>query len=180
MSAGRLEVIAGPMFSGKTEALIHRVRMAHAFDMRVIAFKPVTDTRHADTFIHSHGGQKIEARMLERDAPELPYDVGVIVIDEAQFLSSDAIPRILDAVRSGTRVIVAGLDLDCFGHPFGPMPILMAFANEVVKLSGKCARCKQPSTRSHRLVRSDASILVGGSETYEPRCAVCFDPKGGR
>lgn len=171
-------MIAGPMFSGKTETLIYRVRLARDLS-RTVAFKPVTDTRHADEFIHSHDGLKIEAKCLAPDAPDLPLGAEIIAIDEAQFLSSDAVPRLLDAVRAGVRVIVAGLDLDCFGRPFGPMPVLMAFANEVVKLSGRCSKCGGPSTRSHRLIRSDAAILVGGSETYEPRCVVCFDSKGG-
>lgn len=174
---GRLEVICGPMFAGKTEALIQRVKTANDLGGKYV-FKPTTDTRHADQLVHSHAGTVIEALSLAPDAPDLP-EAGVIAIDEAQFLSGDAIPRLLEAVKFGTRVICAGLDLDAFGRPFGPMPILMAFANEVTKLSGTCAKCRRPSTRSHRLVRSDAAILVGGSESYEPRCIVCFDPKGG-
>ena len=175
---GRLEVICGPMFAGKTEALIGRVQSANDLG-GVFVFKPVSDTRHADSFVHSHNGLKIASCGLEPDARNLPLEAGVVAIDEAQFLSSDAIPRILDVVRAGVRVICAGLDLDAFGRPFGPMPILMAFSNEVTKLSGTCARCNRPSTRSHRLVRSDAAILLGGAEAYEPRCVVCFDSKGG-
>jgi thymidine kinase len=166
------------MFCGKTEQLISRV-LAAVSPAGVIVYKPVNDTRYADSYVHSHNGLRIAAVGLGLDAPDMPHDVGVIAIDEAQFLLSDAVPRIIEAVRAGVRVICAGLDLDCFGRPFGPMPILMAYANEIVKLSGTCGKCPRPSTRSHRLIRSDAAILPGGAETYEPRCVVCFDPKGG-
>ena len=167
------------MFGGKSTTLIHRIHMAGLAGTSFRAFKPVIDTRSGDSFIHAHGGEKIEAEFIDRDTPNLPKDVGLIAIDEAQFLTSDAVPRILDVVRDGVRVIAAGLDLDAFGRPFGPMPILMAFANEVVKLAGTCARCRQPSTRSHRLVCSSSAILVGGAEVYEPRCLRCFDPREG-
>ena len=167
------------MFSGKTEALIHHILEAESNGLKIRAYKPTLDTRYEDSYIHSHNGSLIKSHTLAPDAPDLPTDVGLIAIDEAQFLTLEAVPRILEAVRAGQRIVAAGLDLDCFGKPFGPMPVLMAFANEVRKLSGICSRCAHPSTRSHRLVRSEAAILVGGSEMYEPRCAQCFDPEGG-
>ena len=180
---GSLVVLTGPMFSGKSSRLITRVRLAEIEGFKVRAFKPVTDTRNTDSWIHSHNNEKIPAEFIERDGTGLPTTPGVelLAIDEAQFLLDSAVPRILDLVRQGTRIIAAGLDLDAFGRPFGNLPMLMAFANEVVKLTGKCAKCPSPSTRSHRLVRSttDATILVGGAETYEPRCLPCFDPNGG-
>lgn len=179
MQPGSLTVYAGPMFSGKTEALIHHVLEAESNGLRVRAYKPSLDTRYEDSYIHSHNGSLIKSHTLAPDAPDLPADVHLIAIDEAQFLTPDAVPRILAAVQAGRQVVVSGLDLDCFGKPFGPMPILMAFANEVRKLAGICSRCALPSVRSHRLVRSEAAILVGGSEMYEPRCTSCFDPAGG-
>ena len=175
--SGALTVLCGPMFSGKTELLIQRVLAA---TVKAVVYKPVADTRYADMFVHSHNGLRIAAVGLELDAPNLldDTDVGVIAIDEAQFLLSDAVPRILEAVRAGVHCIVAGLDLDSFGRPFGPIPILMSFATDVVKLSGKCARCTRASTRSQRLVQDTSPIWVGGAEAYEPRCLQCFDSRG--
>lgn len=178
---GRLEIIAGPMFAGKTRTLIDRVQAAVVTNRWVVVYKPVIDTRHNDTHIHAHSGEVIPSYPLEADAPKLPHDVDVIAIDEAQFLTSDAIPRLLEAARAGVRVILAGLDLDASGRPFGPMPVLMAFADEVVKITGTCAKCQRPSTRTHRLFRpaEDVVIQVGGADKYEPRCVICFDPRGG-
>ncbi len=179
MSSGRLEVVAGCMFSGKTETLIKRVRQVRDYRGEKIAvFKPVTDTRHAASAVISHNGTQIEAQWLERDAPNLPQDVSLIALDEAQFLSLDAVPRILESVRAGITVIAAGLDLTYRAEPFGPMPALMALADEVTKLTSRCAKCHQPATRSQRLAASAETVLVGGAESYEPRCLACFDPRG--
>lgn len=170
-------MLTGPMFSGKTEALIKHVLAADKY-MMAKAFKPTLDTRFKDSYIHSHGGSKIKSYPLDPEAMDLPLNVGLIAIDEAQFLSLDAIPRIMEALRRGQNVVLSGLDLDAFGRPFGPMPWLMAFANDVRKLSGTCAQCSLPSTRSQRLIKSDEAILVGGSDIYEPRCLACFEPAG--
>lgn len=175
----RLEVVCGPMFSGKTEALIKRVRdVEHLHGQKVAVFKPVTDTRHLVPAVISHNGTSIVAKWLERDARDLPSDVALIALDEAQFFSLDAVPRILEIVRAGVRVIAAGLDLTYRAEPFGPMPALMALADEVTKLASRCAKCHQPATRSQRLVSSGETVLVGGSESYEPRCLTCFEVKG--
>lgn len=179
---GRLEVVVGPMFSGKTEALIKRVHRAeHYHGWNVAVFKPVTDTRHAQEAVISHNGSSIPARWLERDAPNLPLDARLIGLDEVQFFSLDAIPRILEAVRAGVHVVCAGLDLTYRAEPFGPVPALMAYADEVVKLTSRCSKCFQPATRTQRRIATpDApAVLVGGAETYEPRCLGCFDPRGG-
>jgi thymidine kinase len=105
--------------------------------------------------------------------------VALIAIDEIQFFSLDAVPRILDVVRSGVNVVVAGLDLTSKGEPFGPVPALMAYADSVVKLTSRCSKCNKPATRSHRRVVSTETVLIGGTEAYEPRCLACFDPRGG-
>jgi thymidine kinase len=176
-----LEVICGPMFSGKTETLIKRVwQMKHYHGWKVAVFKPVTDTRHENHAVISHNGSSVDAQWLERDAPDLPRDVNLIAFDEVQFFSLDAIPSILDAVRSGVHVIAAGLDLTYRAEPFGPVPALLAYANTVEKLTSRCARCHQPATRTQRLASSSDTVLVGGAESYEPRCVGCFDlnPKG--
>lgn len=177
--APRLEVICGPMFSGKTETLIKRVWDVQHFRCgKAAVFKPVTDTRHAVPAVVSHDGTKIDAHWLERDALGLPHDVDLIALDEAQFFSLDAIPRVIEALQAGVRVVAAGLDLTYRAEPFGPMPALMALADEVTKLTSRCSKCHQPATRSQRLVSSGDTVLVGGAETYEPRCFSCFDPKG--
>jgi thymidine kinase len=180
MGAGRLELVVGPMFSGKTEALIKRVA-EFGFTrsgLKVAVFKPVTDTRHAEAAVVSHDGSRISAQWLERDAPNLPRDVNLIAIDEVQFLSLDAIPNIMGAVSAGVHVLASGLDLTFRAEPFGPVPALLALADNVTKLTSRCSRCFQPATRSQRRVGVPDPVLVGGAESYEPRCLACFDVKG--
>lgn len=175
----RLEVITGPMWSGKTETLISRVAEFGLKDGRPMSvLKPVTDTRHATPEIISHDGTRMRAQWVERDLPDLPRDVKLIAIDEAQFLSLDAVPRILDVMRAGVHIVAAGLDLTFRAEPFGPMPALMALADTVTKLKSRCAKCHQPASRSQRLSASAETVLVGGAEAYEPRCFGCFDLKG--
>ena len=176
---GKLDVVVGPMFSGKTEALIRRAYQTEKFyGLKAVVFKPVADTRHQHAEVVSHDGTSIPARWIAKDAPNLPHDVGLIAIDEVQFLSLDAVPRIMDAVNAGVTVMVAGLDLTSKGEPFGPVPALMALADSVTKLVSRCAKCSKPATRSQRLVNSTETVLVGGIESYEPRCLACFDLKG--
>jgi thymidine kinase len=168
------------MFSGKTTTLIARVS-EWTLDRggKIAVFKPITDTRHNGTEIISHDGRKIPARWLERDARDLPHDVDLIALDEAQFFSFDAVPRIREALRAGVTIIAAGLDLTYRAEPFGPMPALLALADGVTKLTSRCSKCHQPATRSQRLSPGGDTVLVGGAETYEPRCVACFDPRGG-
>lgn len=180
MGAGRLEMVVGPMFSGKTAALIvHTDQMANLRNWKVAVFKPVTDTRHNEAAVISHNGSSIPAQWIERDATNLPRDVHLIALDEIQFFSLDAIPNIMDAVASGIHVFAAGLDLTYRGEPFGPVPALMALADNVRKLTSGCAKCFRPATRTQRRVGVADTVLVGGSESYEPRCLACFDPRGG-
>jgi thymidine kinase len=168
------------MFSGKTEALIKRAYQTEkVYGLKAVVFKPFADTRHQQAEVISHNGTSIPAKWLAKDAPNLPHDVGLIAIDEVQFLSLDAVPRIMEAVNAGVMVMVAGLDLTSKGEPFGPVPALMALADSVVKLVSRCAKCSTPANRSQRLVVSSETVLVGGTESYEPRCLSCFDPKGG-
>ena len=176
---GRLEVVVGPMFSGKTETLIKRVYQTERFYcQKAVVFKPLTDTRHAEAAVISHNGTSHVAEWLARDAPALPHDVALIALDEVQFFTMDAVPRILEALHAGVNIVAAGLDLTFRGEPFGPVPALMAYADSVTKLTSTCARCSKPATRSHRLSSSTETVLVGGTESYEPRCLACFDPKG--
>jgi thymidine kinase len=179
MGTGLLEVVCGPMFSSKTETLIQRVRdygLART-PTKVAVFKPITDTRHVEAAVISHAGSSIDAQWLDKDAPNLPHDVDLIAIDEIQFFSLDAIPKILAAVHAGVNVVAAGLDLTYRGEPFGPVPALLAYADVVTKLTSRCAQCHQPANRTQRRVGASDTVLVGGAESYEPRCLLHFDPR---
>jgi thymidine kinase len=172
MMPGKLTVLTGPMFAGKTEALIERaIRIPSAF-RRV--YKPTTDTRQGDGYILSHGGESISALWVD-PALDGVDPASSVFIDEAQFLLPAAIERVLQMQRSGTNLVLAGLDLDARGFPFGPMPEFLCLANEVVKLSGSCANCGRPSCRTSAKIplQPGEKIRVGGSETYEPRCLDC-------
>ena len=181
---GWIEVIAGPMFSGKSEELIRRVKRVMIAGQKVRVFKPRLDDRYHKTDVVSHDGQRVEAEPVA-DAAELLArveangPVQVVAVDEAQFFDAalpDALERLAD---QGVRVIVVGLDLDFRGEPFGPMPQLLARAEFVEKLSAVCVRCGRSATRTQRLIdgeparASDPVILVGAKEAYEPRCRGC-------
>jgi thymidine kinase len=163
------------MFSGKTTELLRRAESAERYGAKVLICKPRLDTRHEDAFVYSHDGKSIPAQWVGPDYTA-PFSNGadVIALDEVQFFSLDIVPEVIRAVKRGTRVIAAGLDLTSQEEPFGPVPALLALADEVVKLQARCVQCGKPATRSFRLVTSDSKILVGGSETYEPRCVSCF------
>lgn len=177
--AGRLEVICGSMFCGKTEELIRRVRRAVIARQKVQVFKPAIDNRYGVDTINSHDGQNVEAECIET-VDQLPKflrpDTTVVAIDEAQFLTCDLIEIVDDLATRGIRVIVAGLDLDFRGEPFGPMPHLMSLAEDVTKLHAICVVCGEAASRTQRLVNGkparydDPIILVGASDSYEARC----------
>ncbi len=186
-SGGWIEVICGSMFSGKTEELIRRVRRAQIARQKVQVFKPVLDNRYAVEKVTSHNGIHFEARPV-KDAAELlslvEPDTTVVAVDEVQFFDwqiAEACKRLADR---GTRVIVAGLDMDFRGEPFGPMPLLMAQAERVDKLQAICVRCGAPASRTQRLINGqpaaydDPIILVGASEVYEARCRHCHQVPG--
>ncbi|MCD6553399.1 MAG: thymidine kinase [Anaerolineae bacterium] len=179
---GWVEVICGSMFSGKTEELIRRVRRAQIARQKVQVFKPVLDNRYAVEKVTSHNGLHFEATPV-RDAAELMSmiepDTTVVAVDEAQFFDwqiAEVCDRLADR---GVRVIVAGLDMDFRGEPFGPMPLLMAQAERVDKLQAICVQCGAPASRTQRLINGqpaayeDPVILVGASEVYEARCRHC-------
>ena len=177
--AGRLEVICGSMFSGKTEELLRRIRRAQIAKQQVQVFKPVMDTRYAVERVTSHDGQGYEAIPLPMSAEilnNLQSSTTVIAVDEAQFFDDGLIAILEELAANGLRVIVAGLDMDFRGEPFGPIPLLMCRAEEVTKLHAICTICGEEASRTQRLVNGeparhdDPVILVGASESYEARC----------
>lgn len=177
MREGRLTVIAGPMFAGKTTALLDRVDEAIQNGFAVDVYKPTLDTRHAQAEVVSHDGRRHPAQWIAPNLSTLLKSADVVAIDEAQFLSEEAIEIALGLVGQGCSVILAGLDLTWKGTPFGHLPSFMAFADKVVKLRARCA-CGKSACRSYRLVRSEETVLVGGVGMYEPRCLPCFQSGG--
>jgi thymidine kinase len=175
---GWIEVITGCMFSGKTEELIRRLNRARYARQSVKIFKPRIDERYAADSVVSHSRQELTAVAIENvnEIMDQVRDVEVIGIDEAQFLAGDVVAVCERLANEGKRVIVAGLDQDFLGRPFEPMPRLMAVAEYVTKNLAICMRCGNPADRSQRLVRREATVVVGGSEAYEARCRRCFDP----
>lgn len=176
---GSIEVICGSMFSGKTEELIRRLRRAQIARLTVEIFKPKTDTRFDETAVVSHNSNSILSTPVDNSSAILLLgsDVQVVGIDEAQFFD-DELPHVCTVLANrGVRVIVAGLDMDYKGNPFGPMPKLMAIAESVTKVHAVCVRCGNPALYSYRLVPDEATILLGEKESYEPRCRACFNER---
>ncbi len=174
---GGIEVITGPMFSGKTEELIRRLRRSQIAKLRVEIFKPTTDTRYDPTAIVSHDLNSIHSTPVSNSSSILLYssNVQVVGIDEAQFFDEE-LPSVCEKLASkGVRVIAAGLDMDYQGRPFGPIPHLMAVAEYVTKVQAVCVRCGAGASHSYRLVENDEQVLLGEKESYEPRCRVCFN-----
>ncbi len=178
---GRLEVICGPMFAGKTTELVRRLLDAQAKGERVVAIKPARDTRYRVLEIATHTGQVFPA-MPVTDAEGVVVaasEATVLAIDEIHFFGPALVSVCRELIQHGVRVIVAGVERDHLGRPFEPFPALLCEADEVVKLSGKCAVCGGPSVHSQRMFASDAAIVVGGAESYQPRCRTCFKPGKG-
>lgn len=176
---GWIEVVCGSMFSGKTEELIRRLKRARFANKKIRTFKPAMDTRYHETQIVSHDENNFESIPVHTAAeiPELAKGFDVVAIDEAQFFDDD-LPEICEKLAiSGIRVIVAGLDMDYRGKPFGPMPALMAMAEYVTKLHAICMVCGNIATHSYRIASDDSTILLGQKETYEARCRSCFSLK---
>jgi len=173
---GSIEVICGSMFSGKTEELIRRLRRAQIARLNVEIFKPKTDTRYNEAAIVSHNQNSISSTPVDNSSAILLLGghVQVVGIDEAQFFD-DELPYVCNTLANkGIRVIVAGLDMDFQGKPFGPMPAIMAMAESITKVHAVCVKCGNPALYSYRLVPNDARILLGEMESYEPRCRHCF------
>jgi thymidine kinase len=174
---GSIEVICGSMFSGKTEELIRRLKRAQIARMNVEIFKPQTDTRYHETAVVSHDLNSIQSTPVESASSILLLgsNTDVVGIDEAQFFDSE-LPDVCNKLASkGIRVIVAGLDMDFQGKPFGPMPALMAIAEEVTKVHAVCIQCGSPASYSYRTINNENKVLLGEKESYEPRCRVCFN-----
>ncbi len=174
---GWIEVICGSMFSGKTEELIRRLKRAQYANMKVEIFKPALDVRYDDVQIVSHDANSIKSTPINSSSNLLliSANVDVVGIDEAQFFD-EGLPDVCEALANkGVRVIIAGLDMDFLGKPFGPMPSLMAKAEFVTKVHAICMRCGDFATHSFRLVESDNTVLLGEKESYEPRCRSCFN-----
>ena len=177
--SGRIEVICGSMFCGKTEELIRRTRRAVIAKQVVQVFKPIIDIRYGIERVTSHDGQNIEAQPVAK-AGEIPALLSpkttVVAVDEAQFFDDAIVPIVDDLAARGLRVICAGLDLDFRGEPFGPMPQLLARAEDVTKLHAICVICGEPASRTQRLVNGsparydDPIIMIGAKEVYEARC----------
>lgn len=173
---GCIEVVCGSMFSGKTEELIRRMKRAQFAKQKVEIFKPSIDVRYSEQEVVSHNHNAILSTPVESSASILllAEDVEVVGIDEAQFFDSGIVDVVRELAGRGIRVIVAGLDMDYKGTPFGPMPALMAIADDVFKAHAICVRCGNLATFSHRLVSSSRQVLLGETEKYEPLCRECF------
>jgi thymidine kinase len=180
---GGIEVVCGPMFCGKSEELIRRLRRAAIARLAVVCVKPAIDDRHAANDVVSHAGSRLAARAIAdpRELLELRGEADVVGVDEAQFFDARLIGVCEDLAASGLSVICAGLDRDYRGLPFGPMPELLAIADRITKLQAVCVVCGGDATLSQRLVDGapapfdDATVVVGGAERYEARCRGCFE-----
>lgn len=173
---GRIEVVCGSMFSGKTEELIRRMKRAEFARQKVEIFKPAIDTRYSEEDVVSHDQHSIPSTPIDSSSSILllSSDIDVVGIDEAQFLD-DRLPEVCNELANrGVRVIVAGLDMDFKGVPFGPMPALCAIADEVTKVHAICVRCGNLAYVSHRLVDNDKRVLLGETNEYEPLCRECY------
>jgi len=179
--SGWIEVVAGPMFSGKSEELIRRLRRAAIARQRLQVFKPALDNRYGENDVVSHSRWRVPSETVER-ADEilrrLDPRTEVVGIDEAQFFDETLSSVCRHLADLGKRVIVAGLDMDYRGVPFGPMPELLAIAEQVLKITAICARCGAQASYSQRLVPSDERVVVGSGDAYEARCRRCHEPEG--
>jgi thymidine kinase len=173
---GTIEVVAGSMFSGKTEELIRRLKRAKIAKQKVEIFKPAIDVRYSDTEIVSHDENSIHSTPVENSANILLLagDVDVIGIDEAQFFDKGLIDVVAKLANMGIRVVVAGLDMDFKGVPFGPIPGLMAVADHITKVHAICLRCGNIAQFSHRLSEKEQVVLLGEKDIYEPLCRSCY------
>jgi thymidine kinase len=176
---GWIEVICGPMFSGKSEELIRRLRRTEIARQRVQIFKPGIDERYSQDHIVSHSELKIRSVGV-KDAADmesrLDLRTEVIGVDEAQFLGEGIVPLVVRLADMGKRIVIAGLDTDYLGRPFHPMPELLAVADEITKTLAICMQCGNPAKHTQRLIASEELIVVGATGMYEARCRRCFEP----
>jgi thymidine kinase len=181
---GWIEMICGSMFSGKSEELIRRVRRTQFAKQSCVTFKPSIDNRYSEVEVVSHTGMKVPAYAVTHSSQILKYvteEVEVVAIDEIQFFDDEIVKVVQQLANMGKRVICAGLDQDFRGLPFGKVPELLSIAEHVTKLNAVCASCSSPASRTQRLINGkpalfeDPIILVGASESYEPRCRHCHE-----
>lgn len=174
---GRIEVVCGSMFSGKTEELIRRMKRAKFAHQNVEIFKPAIDVRYSEEDVVTHEGQAINSTPVDNSSSILLLgsECDVIGIDEAQFFDNNLPAVCNELAEKGVRVIAAGLDMDFKGVPFGPMPALMAIADDVTKVHAICVRCGAQAYVSHRLVDNDKRVLLGEMNEYEPLCRECYE-----
>ena len=173
---GWIEVVCGSMFSGKTEELIRRLKRAHIANKKVEIFKPAMDTRYHDINVVSHDANSIRSTPVQHSQNILLLTEGIEVagIDEAQFLDSE-LPKVCEQLaQKGVRVIVAGLDMDFEGNPFGPMPQLLSVADYITKVHAICMKCGSIAHFSYRKTADKNKIMLGEKDSYEPRCRTCY------
>jgi thymidine kinase len=176
---GWIEVICGPMFSGKSEELIRRLRRAMIARKRVEVFKPAIDNRYSDTEIVSHGDLRLNSQVVtdaSQIAERIDWRSEVVGIDEANFMGPGLVEIAQQLADSGKQVLIAGLDTDYMGRPFPPIPDLLAHAESITKTLAICVRCGNPAKHTQRLRGSEDLIVVGAAELYEARCRRCFEP----
>ncbi|MEL6942243.1 MAG: thymidine kinase [Bacteroidota bacterium] len=174
---GWIEVICGSMFSGKTEELIRRLKRAKIAGQRVEVYKPKVDTRYDKQKVVSHDSNHILSTPISNSKQllELPEDITVVGVDEAQFFDLE-LPNVCQQLAlRGVRVIAAGLDMDYKGIPFGPIPHLLAVAEYITKVHAICPHCGNLATHSYRLINQEEQVVLGEKEAYEPRCRHCYD-----
>lgn len=181
-SKGWIEVICGSMFSGKTEELIRRLKRAKIAKQKVEIFKPSIDVRYDEEAVVSHDENLIHSTPVPASAniPLLINDEQVIGIDEAQFFDMELVGVCNQLANQGIRVIVAGLDMDYTGKPFGPIPALLATAEYVTKVHAICVNCGNLANHSHRITNNDKLVMLGETESYEPLCRNCFTEIGSK
>lgn len=177
IKSGCVEVICGSMFSGKTEELIRRLKRAQFANQKIAIFKPAIDNRYSDVDVVSHDLHSIQATPIQSPLKmlEIDDDVKVVGIDEAQFFDNSIIEVVQTLANKGVRVIIAGLDMDYLGKPFGPIPSLMAIAEDVQKVHAICVKCGNLANHSHRLSASTKLVELGEKDIYEPLCRQCFN-----
>lgn len=176
--SGWIEVICGSMFSGKTEELMRRLRRAKIAGQKVVTFKPKVDSRYGEGHIVSHSRLKMKSQSVDhpREILDLAADADVVAVDEAQFFQDDLVNVCTALASREKRVIVAGLDKDFRGIPFGPMPYLLSQAEYVTKFLAICMQCGNPASFTQRLTGDADQIVIGTSDIYEARCRRCYEP----
>lgn len=174
---GWIEVICGSMFSGKTEELIRRLKRVEFAQQKLLLFKPAIDNRYHEEQVVSHKGSSLEAIPVKSSEEILKHwkKERIVAIDEAQFFDNGLVDVCTDLAKHGVRVIIAGLDMDYLGKPFGPMPSLLCMAEYVTKVHAICVSCGNLAQYSHRTTKDEGQVLVGAVEKYEPLCRSCYN-----